>query len=389
MRLDGVRRSNLGNILRLVHRQGRLSRAQITARTGLNRSTVAELVGVLARDGLVEEGEPNPTRRVGRPSPSVSPSASVVAIAVNPEVDAIEVSAVTLGGRVLRRVRSLVESIPSPDQTVDIVEEIVQQWRARELATARIAGMGVAIPGLVDERDGVVRLAPHLAWQDVNIGGELAQRLGLPVTVGNDARFGALAEWLFGAARGHEHVLYLNGGASGIGGSLILHDLPISGAQGYAGEWGKNVVTADRTLLRTSEGILESEVNRARLVRLVGLLAPSDQELERALLAHREQSAAEVERQQRILASALGGAINALNPSIVVLGGFLSILYHANPAGLTEFIARSALRESVAEVALRAAALEDDRFHIGAAEAVFTPLFSDPLSWVRSNQGPD
>jgi biotin operon repressor len=83
--VEAVRRTNLGEVLRLVHHEGPRSRSVLTAETGLNRSTVADLVTALAEGGLVVEQEPDATRRVGRPSPVVSASADVVAIGVNPE----------------------------------------------------------------------------------------------------------------------------------------------------------------------------------------------------------------------------------------------------------------------------------------------------------------
>ncbi|MGV2983294.1 MarR family transcriptional regulator, partial [Microbacterium sp. AGC85] len=73
--VERVRAANLGEVLRLVHQLGARSRAVITAETGLNRSTVADLVAELASRGLVVEQEPDPTRRVGRPSPIVAAGA--------------------------------------------------------------------------------------------------------------------------------------------------------------------------------------------------------------------------------------------------------------------------------------------------------------------------
>lgn len=378
-RIEGVRRANLGQVLRLVHHNGPLSRAQLTAHTGLNRSTVADLVGALVAAQLLEEGDPSPTRRVGRPSPTVSPSTSVAAIALNPEVDAIEVAAVGLGGHVLTRVRQVTGSIPTPARTVDVVEGIVTRWREGELASVRLVGAGAAVPGLVRESDGVVRLAPHLGWREENFGAQLAERLGMPVTVGNDASHGALAEWIFGAARGHDHAVYLNGGASGIGGGLILHGRAISGAGGYAGEWGQNAPSVNDSALRHPGGVLEDEVNRSRLTALVGLSAPDDDELARALASTNGEVAAEVQRQQRVLAGALANAINALNPSMIVLGGFLAILYRADPQLLRDYVAEFALAAPMADVTITAAALGADRLHIGAAEAAFAPLFAEPL----------
>ena len=83
--------------------------------------------------------------------------------------------------------------------------------------------------------------------------------IGLPTVVDNDASLGAVAEHLFGAGRGVDDIVYLNGGASGIGGGLIVHGRLVGGAGGYAGEFGQNrpgIATTDdrRAPRRRSRG---------------------------------------------------------------------------------------------------------------------------------------
>jgi predicted NBD/HSP70 family sugar kinase len=226
-----------------------------------------------------------------------------------------------------------------------------------------------------------VRLAPHLEWRDADIAGPLAAALGLDVVVGNDASLGARAERLFGAAREHEDVVYLNGGASGIGGGLILHGSLIGGVGGYAGEWGQTAASvADAADRRADPGVLEDEVNRARLVQVSGLVAPDDAELRAALAAADAGPAmAEIARQRRILAATLGNATNVLNPSMIVLGGFLGILRDLDAQGFDEDVRGRALAASAEGLELSTAALGADRLLIGAADAAFERLLSDPL----------
>jgi hypothetical protein len=81
---DGVHRRNLSKVLGLVHFEGPMSRARLTASTGLNRSTVASLAAELVDLGLAVERPPDPTNRVGRPSPVIAPHPDVMAAAVNP-----------------------------------------------------------------------------------------------------------------------------------------------------------------------------------------------------------------------------------------------------------------------------------------------------------------
>src|SRR5665647_1276838 len=97
---DQLRRNNLSNILGLLHRSGPLSRAELTRMTGLNRSTVGTVVADLAELRMVYEQMPEKGTKAGRPSPVVHIDRRTVAIAVNPEVDAVHVGLVGLGGRV-------------------------------------------------------------------------------------------------------------------------------------------------------------------------------------------------------------------------------------------------------------------------------------------------
>src|SRR5665647_3177563 len=115
---DQLRRNNLSNILGLLHRSGPLSRAELTRMTGLNRSTVGTVVADLAELRMVYEQMPEKGTKAGRPSPVVHIDRRTVAIAVNPEVDAVHVGLVGLGGRVLKHVRVEAADTPSAEQVV-------------------------------------------------------------------------------------------------------------------------------------------------------------------------------------------------------------------------------------------------------------------------------
>src|SRR5687767_15622136 len=101
---DEVRRTNLGSLLQYVHLHGATSRAELTTRLGLNRSTIGALTAELATAGLVSEAAPRETGRAGRPSLVVRPeSAKVYAYALSIEVDRLRAARVGLGGRILDR----------------------------------------------------------------------------------------------------------------------------------------------------------------------------------------------------------------------------------------------------------------------------------------------
>ncbi|WP_091230106.1 ROK family transcriptional regulator [Microbacterium sp. 3J1] len=376
----GTRPHNLARILRLVHEEGGQSRAALTERTGLNRSTIADLVAELVRLGLVDERVPDLPGRVGRPSPVVTASADVVAIAVNPEVDAIEIAAVGLDRSILVRERLPNPELPTPERAAEVIAERITAWREGELAGARLHAVGIAVPGLVRSGDGVVRNAPHLEWRDVPFASLVRTATGLPVAVDNDASLGAIAEHRYGAGHGIDHVVYLNGGASGIGGGLIIGGVAVAGAGGYAGEFGQNrpriSADADR---RTTDGVLEAEVSRRLLLDVVGLEAADDETLDAELRASESiEVADEVTRQAHVLASALANAVNVLNPAVVVVGGFLATLAALRADEIRDDVEALAMSESAEGLQIRPAALGADRLLIGAAELAFADLLAEP-----------
>ncbi|ANJ26201.1 ROK family transcriptional regulator [Agromyces aureus] len=378
---DGVHRRNLAKLLGLVHLEGPMSRARLTVETGLNRSTVAALAAELVELGLVEERAPDPTNRVGRPSPVIAADERVVAIAVNPEVDAVTIAAVALDGRVPARERIEVDHVVTPEETAELISATLRRWADGPLAEARIVAIGLAVPGLVRASDGLVRFAPHLGWRDVPIRTLVESATGLSVVVGNDASLGVIAEHLFGAGRGVDDLVYLNGGASGIGGGLVIAGRPVGGAGGYAGEFGQNrpgIGSPDDR--RAVGGVLEDEVSRARLLAVAGLEHADEPTLAATLAGSGSpEVAAELGRQRRILATALANAINVLNPTLVVLGGFLATVAESDVEALRDAVRAQAMPAAAETVELRVAALGEDRLLIGAAEAAFGALLDDPL----------
>ncbi|MFT3797289.1 ROK family transcriptional regulator [Microbacterium sp.] len=376
--VEGVRQRNLARLLRLVHLHGPLSRAALTEATGLNRSTIAGLVAELSAAGLVDERAPDPSRRVGRPSPIVLPHPSVVAIAANPEVDMLEIGIVGLDQGVRTRVRLPQDTLLTPERTAQLIAEQIARW-SDAWAGATIVGVGIAVPGLVRAADGLVRDAPHLRWRDAPLRDLVSAATGLPTAVGNDASLGARAEHLYGAAVGIDDVVYLNGGASGIGGGVIVHGVPVGGVGGYAGEFGQNrpgiSSIADR---RAPDGVLEDEVSRTRLLAALGAHRADDLELARALAeATTPDALEEIVRQRRILSTALSNAVNVLNPAVVVLGGFLASLADHDLPGLEDAVRAQSMPACAEDLRIVAARLAEDRLLIGAAEAVFTDLLDN------------
>ncbi|GAB3553375.1 ROK family transcriptional regulator [Arthrobacter tumbae] len=387
---DSTRQHNLSTVLRLVHSMAGVSRAQLTRATGLNRSTIAALVGELVQLGLVVESNLDQAQLHGRPSIMIEPSPGALALSVNPDIDVVSVALVSLGGHIVNPVRFHTVRAPSVAEVVNIVTAIYAGMRTSLPAGHRIMGVGLAIPGLVDPGDGTVIEAPHLGWRDQPLAALLSDALKLPVIAANDAVVGARAQATFGAGRDVSDLVYLYGGASGIGGGVISGGRLIRGATGFAGQLGHTHVRSGGVACTCgSFGCLEAEITREELIAAVGLPAGETENLEDAVLEKLQQEGSQelrelIERQIQLLAIGLKSVVNLLNPSMIVLGGFLRILVRASPDALSEALRTPGTRGPRESVTIELAPLGEDPILVGAAELAFEPLIRNPAGFLRS-----
>ncbi|MEY4559455.1 MAG: hypothetical protein RLZ82_470 [Actinomycetota bacterium] len=376
---DDVRQHNLSALLRMIHQSGTVSRSQLATSSGLNRSTISDLVSELGDLGLVYETEASATG-VGRPSLQVSASDQVVAFAVNTDVDAVTVGVVTLSGDVIAKKRYPTANQPTAEKAASIAAKLINELRADLKAGTRIVGVGVAVPGQVRVVDGVIRLAPHLGWVEIPFGPMLSQLTGLPVYADNDASLGCVAERIYGNAKGFTDVVFLFAGSGGIGGGVVVDGVQLRGAAGYAGELG-HVRISDTSVKDYSglEGTLESLVRRDDLLDVFKLYAATDDEL--LVEISRTQTAKAVkmiESQIDNLAAALGNFVNIFNPQVIILGGFIAGLFTRDSERLITGLRSNSLAAANERVIIREGGLGSNLLMIGAALLPFNELTANP-----------
>jgi predicted NBD/HSP70 family sugar kinase len=338
-----IRRSNLSLVLNLLRDQGRLSRARISAETGLNKATVSSLVSDLVSRGLARDGAIAREGAIGRPSQLVEIDGRVVC-GVGVEVNADYVSAVALDLRdevILERRLPMDVAASGVEHSLDAAAKLVSEAiEAGEASGAITAGVTVTAPALVETTPGVLTFAPNLGWRHVPIADDLAARLGrpgFPIQVDNDANLGALGEYYDGAAAGTPDLVYLTGDV-GVGSGVIAGGQLLRGAEGFSGEVGHMPLEPDGHLCSCGRrGCWETMVGLSALLRLA--TTPDDPLRDPSL--DLEQRLAEIERRARgndartldallQIGSSLGlGAsilVNVFNPRVLVLGGYFAQL---------------------------------------------------------------
>jgi predicted NBD/HSP70 family sugar kinase len=366
--------------LTTIHHSDPIPRAEVTRRTQLNRSTVGALVAELVELGFAYETPPEEQTQRGRPSPIVHPNSRVSALVVNPDVEALTLGIVGLGGVVHKRIRHALDRKPSPREAIDLTIQLVKGMGDELTRDYRIIGAGLAIPGLVRHRDGLVRRAPYLDWTNEPFAEHMERALGLPTFAGNDANVAMISESLYGAGRGISNLVYLNGFLVGIGGGVMVGGAPLVGEQGYASELGHTVVSEGSKRCHCGRlGCLETEVNFLRLREAMAGDPVDLYDLDSLLMNTTDRGLIlEAERQISVLAEAIANFISVFNPEVVLLGGFLGSLEAAWPDLVRRRVYESSFAPLAESVRIERATLRTPLPFLGSAELAFTPLLLDP-----------
>ena len=377
---ENLRQHNLSVVLTLLHESGSVPRSHLTSVTGLNRSTISDLVGELVDLGLATESEALVVGSVGRPSLTVQPSKNVVAFTVNPAIDAVTVGVVSFDGEVLNKVRYKTQLRPDPQTAASIAAKIIADLRAEMDPNVLIAGIGTAVPGQIRVKDGVVRIAAHLEWVEAPFGTMLRQFTQLPVWVDNDATNACVAERLYGAGRGYSNAVFLFASSGGIGGGIVAEDRLLRGAAGYAGELGHIQISASREADYAGfEGTLEALVKRDDLLYAFHLDAATDEELD-VLISKATASRVVKLLNTQIdhLGRAIGSIATIFNPQTVILSGFLKSLFNFNQDRLLTAVRNSSMASVNEGLLIKVGELGSSAAIIGAAELAFQNVLDNP-----------
>lgn len=388
---EEVRRHNLTVVLERLCHAGEMTRSQLAEQTGLNRSTIRDLIGELTSLGFVVEDRGTASVGPGRPS-SVArarPTGAVV-LAVELEVDSLTVATVGLGGRIFDKV-----TVPGPGDRQSPADMVT---RLGALAgpllgslprDSNVVGVGVAVAGVVRRQDGFLHVAPNLGWTNVPLAGMISSALGMDlVMMANEADLGALAEYRRTPAGHKRHIIFI-AGEVGVGIGIIYDGKPMLGAAGYAGEAGHTMVNPQGRKCRCGAvGCWETEVGEEALARLLGRTGDSPRqdvvaEVLRRAHAGEPEAFAALNHLGRWLGIGVGNLINTFNPELVVIGGFFAELYPFLERPINEAAREMALDAPWVSCSIRGSQLGGEGGLIGASELVFAEVIGNPARFAR------
>jgi len=346
-----LRRLNERRLLATIQEHGPASRAMLTRVSGMTAPTVSKAVDSLLKRGLVEELDPV-VPALGRPGRLVRMAADTATV-LGVVIDATTCSIVATGldGRVSD---DKTRRFSTPASYAGLLNLLTRECRGLlEDSTATLHGMGVSVPGLVNERLEEIVFSPNLHILDKrNPARDLEQRLGVKCVLLQETDALCLAERLYGDARGLADFAMLDV-AAGLGLGVMSGGELLSGHSGMAGEVGHVTVAPDGIRCGCgNRGCLETLATDAALVRLV-----SEQEgrsldvaAVEALLAERPEAfIGPVGTVTEYLAIAIAAVINIFNPTALFVHGTLLAGSPARFAPVLERVRQRTLTASLAD----------------------------------------
>ncbi|MFD5318891.1 ROK family protein [Streptomyces sp. NPDC127098] len=339
-----VENSHQPRILALLRTEGPLPPAALGARVGLSRSKIGQELGRLEELGFIEKAG-HAASSGGRPSGLVRLSSRLRFVGVDVGATSLDVAVTDGRLSVLEHLAEPCDVRAGPEAVLDRVVELVDRLRASG-TVPELHGAGVGIPAPVSFLHGCAVTPPIMpGWDRYPVRDALAERLGCPVLVDNDANTMALAESQVGLARAVPDFLFVKLG-TGIGCGVVAGRQVHRGGTGSAGDIGHIALEdAGPVCACGRTGCLEAWFGGAALARDAHALAADggSRLLADRLAQHGELSARDVSwalasgdpaalelvrRGGQRLGRVLSGLVNFFNPSMIVVGGGVAGLGH-------------------------------------------------------------
>ncbi|HEY0263097.1 MAG TPA: ROK family transcriptional regulator [Granulicella sp.] len=320
-------------VLEIIRTMQPVSRADLARASGLQSSTVSNIVEQLLQESWIVEG-PTARRPRGRRPTMLSLNDDVLIIVADIRPRRAILAIVDLSGRILAQ--DEVRIFADPERSVSAMANAIQTMRSRFRANT-FEGVGVSVPGRVHPKTHRLILAPNLKWSNFDLQRALQQELGLKVEIDNDATACLLSELWYGRIEGVRDAVLISL-SEGLGTAILANGQILSGLNGLAGEFGhipvdpagpacgcgrqgcwETLASSNAALRFYRELVCEAEAAKAPTIQ--DLLQLADEGDANAFKA--------VEQQARNLGRGLRLITTALSPELILITGAITTCWSA------------------------------------------------------------
>jgi len=259
----------------------------------------------------------------------------------------LRIAAVDVNGHLVEKVTLGTKVSLGRDHVLNDMCDAIQHLSEKYKNSAKMLGIGIGVPGIIDMETGLLRESPNLpGWADYPVRAEIERRLTTMVILENDANVAAFGEKWLGAAKEHDDMAMLTLG-TGVGGGLVLGGKIWHGMNGMAGEFGHTTVEPEGHPCGCgNRGCLEQYASATAVVRMAreAIAEHSSSALARAAHEDAEFSAKSIynlaiqgdedakrifRRVGRAIGIVLSAMVNSLNLPIYVIGGGVASAWEA------------------------------------------------------------
>ncbi|WP_068774912.1 ROK family transcriptional regulator [Paenibacillus sp. FJAT-26967] len=323
-------------VIQMLRIYGPMSRIELAQRTDLSRATISITIQELIELGLIHETEIRQSTG-GRPPTNVElVPGSHAALGADLNQEGWMLGAFDLLGRTLASKRITFSPFTQEAAFRALIDAI--PLFISELDKSPMPLLGIALPGIVDSHQGLLRSSAVLGWQQVSWASEFERELGWPTTLLNRSRARGLSECRYGAGKSYRHMIYI-GIDAGIGAGIYIDRELIHGAAGGAGEIGHTTVTDHGPLcpcgntgclqMVSAAHAIEREARRQLRLGTPSLLQQPELDLQLLRYEHICQAAEDgdelalqiIGNAAAYLGTAMANLVNLLNPEAIILGG--------------------------------------------------------------------
>lgn len=322
-----MKRMNRQTILNTVRRLGPISRAELSARTGLSQPAVTAIVRELMQLDMVREVGQGQSSGGRPPVMLLFNEAAQVVLGASLEGESIRGAVADLNGSLLHETAVPLQATGGerPEETLSrFLHDLIQAGSSRPAAIA------VGVPGITHTGQGTVSHAPALGWwQDVPLRSMLEQQFGVPVTIENDVNLMTLGEQAQGAGQEVQNLALMHVG-EGIGAGILLNGGLYRGFRDAAGEVGYLPLGPAIARAPGDFGLFEQHYSASGLVRRIAKMpdAPPAERIAHPVRLLREYAVMEIawaralwDDTLRHWAYAMAAIACVINPERIILAG--------------------------------------------------------------------
>ena len=331
--LDFVKERNISAVFKSIVLSNGISRIQIARQCNLAAGSVTRITKQLLSSGLIAEEEQQQASERGRKATSlIACKNKIQIIAVRSGRTHIHIGLCDLSGTLLAK-----SSQPFTAQNQQELSEVIIK-RLKDFISEHqpkvdiLAGIGIATPGLVNAKEGIIHYLPHLPVEDFSLGEEVSQALDTPCFVSNSTASSALAEYHFGHSQGYRNNLLVKV-HNGVSAGMIFDGQLYEGNHLAIGEMGHFQVNPfGKRCYCGNDGCLETEVanrlieQKCHQMILSGhqSIIPDDASIEQICAAANKGDALAKQvltEAAAHLGKVMAYAVNLLRPECIVLSG--------------------------------------------------------------------